>query len=309
MNMTALTKENAQEFKAFLTPDIADLMGRKFISGFVISDDENNSPLAGIVWEYTDGEDELKTRSRILFIKAKDEEVAGILLDEYTDIAIQTSCSDTVFELPASMGSVEKKALETAGFTLEEKESNEIAVALADVGMNLIKGTDKIDERVMPLSEVDNRELYSALAGLDMNGIRGTCEDLPYLSRDFFENEISCCLEEDGELSALALFHKKPSGKLELILCETLEDSSMSPTDILKQAIMLAEDKYEPATKILMDRRYEQLGELAKSLFPKEKGAKALEGYRKEAELTLDVIEDEEEEYPEFEELSEYELL
>lgn len=308
MLITGLTKDNVQEYRDFLTSDIAELIGRNFVSGFALEDEDTNSPLAGIVWEFTQGEDELDTRSRILFIKAKDEESAGNLLEAFTDIATQTGCSDTVFDLAASMGSVEKKALEEAGFSMEEREGQVVSVALADLGMTLLNDKDKADERVIPLSEIDDRELYSALSGLDMEGIRGTCDDMPYLARDYFEDEISCCLEdeEDEELNALVLFHKKPSGKLELILCEALEDATMSAVDLLKQAVMLAEEKYEPSTKILIDCRYGQLQKLINSLFPKAKSTKVIAGYRKEAGPNLDELEAEEEEYEEYEEYEEF---
>ena len=92
MQIIGLTKENVNDYEDFLTKDIAEYIGREFNCGFVVARDDEDKPTEGIVWELRRGDDELDTNSRILFIKAYDEESAKVLLDEYTESAVLVEC-------------------------------------------------------------------------------------------------------------------------------------------------------------------------------------------------------------------------
>ncbi len=282
MQITGLTKENVNDYADFLTNDIAECIGREFVCGFICMKDGEDKPSAGIVWELKSGDDELDTNSRILFIKALDEESAKVLLDEYTESAVLAECSKSYFSLPITLGSIEKTALENAGFSLEEKEGSVIAVPLADIGMVLLDYRDDTDSRIRPLREAEDRFFDSMIAGLDMDGYCGICDDLSFLPRDYFDNDVSCYYEDDEEVYAVALVHRKPSGKVELDLLHSLDDDPKYLLLIMKQTALLAEDKYDPSTKFLIDRHDERSMMICKKLFPKEKGARVFEGMRKE---------------------------
>ena len=120
MRIENLTQENVSDLKEFLTQDIAEWIGRNFVSGFVLLPEDEPSPAAGIVWQLVAGEDEYETDCRILFIKAEDDESADALLLQFSGLVAEMGCEGSLFELPVSLGDVEKKALEKAGFTLGE---------------------------------------------------------------------------------------------------------------------------------------------------------------------------------------------
>ena len=282
MQIIGLSKENVNDYSDFLTKDIAEWIGRDFTCGFIVTKDEEETPSAGIVWELRRGEDELDTKSQILFIKAKDEESAKVLLEEYTATAVLVECSTSAFSLPAPLGSVEKSALEKAGFSLEEKESAVYNITLADIGMALLKNGSDTDDRIKPLSEAEDRFFGAMIAGLDIDGNRGICEDLPFLPRDFFDNEVSCYYEDDEEVYAVSLVHKRPSGKIELDLIYSQDNNQDNLLNIMKQTVFYADEKYDPATKFVIDGRDERALEISKKLFPKAKGIKVFEGIRKE---------------------------
>lgn len=282
MQIIGLTKENVNDYEDFLTKDIAEYIGREFTCGFVVARDDEDKPTAGIVWELRRGDDELDSNSRILFIKAHDEESAKVLLDEYTESAVLVECSKSSFSLPSSLGSVEKSALEKAGFSLEEKESSVFCITLADIGMALFKYGNETDARIKPLREAEDRFFDSMIAGLDMDGYRGNCEDLPFLPREYFDNDVSCYYEDNEEVYAVTLIHMKPSGKAELALLYSLDDDPENLIRVMKQAVIYADDKYDPATKLLVDRYDDRIRELSEEYFPKAKGITVFEGIRME---------------------------
>ena len=305
MRIENLTQENVSDLKEFLTQDIAEWIGRNFVSGFVLLPEDEPSPAAGIVWQLVAGEDEYETDCRILFIKAEDDESADALLLQFSGLVAEMGCEGSLFELPVSLGDVEKKALEKAGFTLKTEEGEVVSLTQADIGMALITEKDKLREDIKKLSEADERLFDVAMAELEMNGIRGTCMDLAYLPAGFFENDISCFLDDEGDIAAMALFHRRPSGTIELDLLSGTGESGEDTIPLLKQAIMYSEEIYAPRTRFLFDRSDENISSFVAKYFPKAKGAQVIKGFRKEEPLPLD--EDAEEEDIEYTEESEEE--
>ncbi len=113
-------------------------------------------------------------------------------------------CSFSSFELPSSLGSIEKNALEKAGFETENKEGKVISVALVDMG-NALMDYDRLDDNIRPLKEAEDREFENAIARLDYEGKCGSLEDMPYLPKDYFDNEISCYSSDEDLISAMVL--------------------------------------------------------------------------------------------------------
>ncbi len=281
MLIAGLLPENVNEYKSFLTEDAAEFIGREFVRGFVLIPDEGTEPVAGIIYALSSGEGISDIVSKILFLKAEDEESADILLDEYTRTVTYMECTSSVFNL-AGVGKVEKQALEKAGFTMETKEGSVITLALADFGMALLGAKDKRDESIRPLSEADDRAFDDIIAEFELSDITGACEDLPYLPREFYDSDISCYAEDEGDIVAVALFHKRPSGKIELDLIAGSEENEVELKELLKQSAILAEEIYAPNTKFYLDRSDSIVADLVKDLFPKAKGHQILSGSRKE---------------------------
>lgn len=282
MQIIGLTKEKVNDYVDFLTEDIADYIGREFICGFVCVKDGEDEPSAGIIWELGRGDDDLDTKSRILFIKALDEESMKVLLDEYTESAQLAECSGSYFSLPDTLSSVEIDALKKAGFSLEEKEGTVISIPLSKIVNTLIKDGYDRDENIKPLYEAEDRLFDSMIAGLGIDGYYGICEDLAFLPRDFFDNDISCYYEDDEEILAVLLAHKRPSGQIEIDLLHGFDNDPNYVLNIMKQTVLLARDKYEPSTQFLIDRHDERAQVVSKKLFSNIKGDKVYVGSRVE---------------------------
>ncbi|MBQ7615277.1 MAG: hypothetical protein IJU77_09540 [Butyrivibrio sp.] len=298
MQIIGLTKDNVEFFTDYLTADVAENIGRLFISGIVLiadgeaaSDEEapvdeapsyaDMTPVGAIVWELMHGEGEEDYDCRILSVKANDEEAADALLREYTGIVVSMECKTSYFDLPSTLGSVEKKALEKAGFSLETREGDVVSIALADLGMEL-DSDGKLDNGIKPLSEANESDFGNAIMRLDDEDKRGSCADMPYLPKDYFDGEISC-YKDDGDLvNAIVLMHRRPSGKIDVDLAEVIEDAGEDIKKLLKQSVLYAEDIYDPGTKFFFDRSNAALRQLTNELFPKVKGSRICSGFRQE---------------------------
>ena len=282
MQITGLTKENVHDYIDFLSMDIAECIGREFTCGFVCIKEGEDRPSAGIVWELKQGDDELDIKSHILFIRALDEESANVLMDEYTESALLAECGSSYYSLPNTLGGVEINALKKAGFSLEEKESSVISVSLSEIIKRLLKHGDDQYDNIKPLSQAEDRFFSSMIAELDFEGYHGICDDLLFLPREFFDNDVSCYYEDDEEVYAIVLVHEKPSGKIVLDLLHSHDEDPNTLIHIMKKTVMLAEAKYDPATEFLIDRHDKRSLLMCQKLFPKETGEMVYEGMRKE---------------------------
>lgn len=282
MQKTGLTKENVHDYIDFLSMDIAECIGREFTCGFVCIKEGEERPSAGIVWELKQGDDELDIKSHILFIRALDEESANVLMDEYTESALLAECGYSYYSLPNTLEGIEINALKKAGFSLEEKESSVISVSLSEVIKRLLKHGDGQYDNIKPLSQAEDRFFSSMIAKLEFEGNHGICDDLLFLPREFFDNDVSCYYEDDEEVYAIVLVHEKPSGKIVLDLLHSHDEDPNTLIRIMKKTVMLAEAKYDPATEFLIDRYDKRSLLMCQKLFPKKTGEKVYEGMRKE---------------------------
>lgn len=282
MQITGLTKENVYDYLDFLPVDIAECIGREFTCGFVCIKDGEDSPSAGIIWELKQGDDELDIKSHILFMKALDEESANVLMDEYTESALLAECGYSYYSLPNTLEGIEINALKKAGFFMEEKESSVISVPLSEIIKRLLKHGDDNFDNIKPLSRAEDRFFSSMIAELEFEGSHGICDDLSFLPREYFDNDVSCYYEDDEEVYAIVLVHEKPSGKIELDLLHSHDKDPNTLIHIMKKTVLLAEAKYDPSTEFLIDRHDERSLSLCQILFPKKTGEMVYEGMRKE---------------------------
>ena len=111
----------------------------------------------------------------------------------------------------------------------------------------------------------------------------GLCEDLPYLSKAYFENDVSCYLEEDGDIIGLLLFHKKPSGTLEVVIMQVLGNEHVKDLlSMMCQALSAAKEIYDQQTEICIDRHNYSTLALSEKLFPRGFGIPVYTGSRNE---------------------------
>lgn len=281
MKIAELTTDNIIHFLPFIPEDSADHIGRIFHHGMIAV--EGDTPLAGMIWELKNMLEDGPKESRILWLWVKDEAAAAELFEKYTENIALDDVERSFYTIPAVPESREKEFLEAQGFTSELAEGDEISAAIDQISeIPLMKKTEP-DPSIKTLMSVNQAAFFATARKMAGKGRRGICEDLIYLPRMYFENDVSCFYEEDGQIRALLLFHRLPAGNLRVVLMAAIgKDVNQLLVKMMKKALMEVEELYPPDTKILIDRHNLATLALGEKLFPNEIGMPIYTGSRKE---------------------------
>ena len=282
MSVVELTEDNVEEYLEYLGEDVAENIGRTFYNG-LIATDEGGMPKAGIIWEYRNMRKDSDRESHIMWLQAEDEEDFDELLDNYDKAIRSEGIVKSCFSLPAKTSEKLKSMLRNKGFSVGLMEGNKITARLSEIADISAFKKIEISDAIKPLRSAAQRDFLAAIGRMIEQGRHGTCEDLAYLPRLYFENDVSCYAEADGQIYGLLLVHKTPSEKLEVVLmCVLGKETVKILPQLIKQAVESGYEYYEPDTIIVIDRHdYASLA-LGEKLFPSGFGIPVYEGERKE---------------------------
>ncbi len=130
---------------------------------------------------------------------------------------------------------------------------------------------------------MSQREFADIVEELTQKGLYGICQDLAYLPRLYFENNISCYVEGKGKIGGMLLIHELPSGDLKVMLMATIgkENTALLP-QMIKKAVETAVEQCNPKTKVIIDRHNYASLALSEKLFPEGFGIPVYSGERAE---------------------------
>ncbi len=282
MGVVELTEDNAEDFLDYLGLDVVENIGRTFFRG-LIALDEKGSPAAGIVWEYKNVRTGSGKESHIMWLQASDEEAFNELFLKYDNAVKAEGAVRSLLSLPADTSEKLKDMLKSKGFSGEIAEGSIIAADLSEVSNIGAFEKVEISDAVKPLKSMTQRDFLATIDKMMELKRFGTCEDLDHLPRLYFENNVSCYAEVDGQICGLFLFHRTLSGKLEVVLlCMLGKESVKILPQLIKQAAESGYEYYEPDTVIVIDRHDNASRALVGKLFPGGFGMQVFEGERLE---------------------------
>lgn len=281
MNVVMLDEDNIEMYTEYLTPDVAENIGRTFYRGIVITD--GDAPAAGMVWEIRNMMKDDDTVSNILYLKIEQDLAEGILFDEYRNSIVRDGVVRSFFSLPAKTSGREKEALTSAGFDVKFMEGDIIKAALSEVvELSLVKKITPSDN-IRSLKTITQRGFSVGIRQFAAKGLCGHCEDIMYLSRSFFENDISCYSEVDGQMNGILLIHKNPSGALVVMVMAAIgNDYGKILPQLISYAVSRAGDLYSHDTEVVIDRHNYASLALSEKLFPRGFGIPVYVGSREE---------------------------
>ena len=279
MEIVDLSEENVSDYTDYLTPDMAENIGRIFYRGLLVVDDEEVR--AGLVWEYKNMLNGKNKESRIRFFKAEDEEVGSLILSSYEERLRDAEIAKDTFSLPAKTSKPEKQMLKEAGFSVGLFEGDEIVARLSEIAdIDFVKRIHPTD-RIKPLKNATQRGLNAAIRRMMKLGRYGLAEDVSYLPRVYFENDISMYCEEDGIINGLFLCHKSPSGRITVILMTAIGNDYLKLLPhMIVCSVRAALENYPPETEIVIDRHNYSSLALGEKLFPSGFGIPIYKGTR-----------------------------
>ena len=187
------------------------------------------------------------------------------------------------FEIPAGRDKTEKKVLQNAGFSVGLTEGDEIVARLSELEeLGFLKAL-QMKEEIRPLRSMSRDGLSQTLRRIHASGYHGRSEDIELLPRLWFDQEVSCYLEQNGETIGLFLCHRLPSGRLvaELMAAISKQYTNLLPY-LIGHAVKSACKIYPPDTEIVIDRHNYALLALGEKLFPRSFGRPVYVGKREE---------------------------
>jgi hypothetical protein len=281
MQIVNLDEENIEEYSSYITPDDAENIGRTYFRGILVIDEE--TPVAGMIWEIRNMMKEAENEAHIIWLRVDHEDAADLLFEKYKEYIANDDVVSSDFCLPARTDSRETKILEDNGFEVNFMEGDLIKARLSDISQLPFIKKIKVSDSVKPLKTITQRGLNAGIRLFMSKGLYGLCEDLPYLSRSYFENDVSCYSEKDGQINGFLLFHNNPSGGLVVVVMAAIgSDYGKIIPQMMKQFIVRAEEIYSPDTEVWINRHNYASRALSEKLFPRSFGTPVYIGKRLE---------------------------
>ena len=278
MIVSDITEENIDAFSGLIKEDMAENIGRKTFRGKVLTDEDD--ALGAIIWEYREVSD-FDEEAEIKLVSFLSEDAGEALFEAYNDEISLRSMYRSYLELEKPVEPV-PEVLSEQKFSTKIQESRDLYVKVSDL-MALEIARKKVPSYVEKLGMITEKEFKQGINWCLYNGRHGIYEDLPSLSMDWFDKDVSCVVRTDGELTGFFMIHRTTTGILVPVLLYA--SGANSRKDLLRMivfAIKKSGIKYPPGTLVMIRRHTDETKALSDSLFPGMKGREVLYGERKE---------------------------
>ena len=278
--LTEINEDNIEEFKDFISEDIAENIGREYYYGLASMD--GDEPGAAIVWNIINADSSEDVESEIVYFSASQSEDGQELINEYIDRASYDNVSKSFFELE-NVEDDEKSVITEAGFDAEQAEGRNLFSSLDEILAKGFGSKKKSPSYVVPLETLSLLQFRQGVTNCMFCGRVGLNEDLAMLPFEWYEKDVSCCTLADGKVSGIFLVHRKPSGTLvPVLLYASGVDARKEMLHMLRFSVNAAAEKYPANTGVIICRHDDKTKALAAYLFPEKKGKEVFKGERKE---------------------------
>lgn len=283
--ITDLTRDNTEFYADYIGEDMAENIGRINYRGFVLTE-VDHKPVAGMIWRIKKPDAVSDTESVVEWIRADKEDAFDEMLASYKEWIDEDEAVSSKVIIPAKEGRVIKNLLKASGFYVRLTESDLIVAKLSTLAeVDLVKKLrdQPIPKSIKPLDQIPVRAFRSAILRCDRLGKTGICEDLTDLSIRWFEEDVSCVSEKDGEINGMFLFHRKPAGLItaQILVCFDNSTGVTIPL-LMRKFIENMQEKYGPDTKVGFDRHNIRAMRLSEKLLPSGFGTPVYSGFREE---------------------------
>lgn len=281
MELIKLTEDNITDYAAYIGEDVAENIGRIYFRGILAV--EGDAPVGGMIWQLRNMQEEDNHCSNIVWLVCSDEQIAEALFGKYNEMIREADVAMSTFTLPAKTSKVEKQILKDYGFSVALTEGDLLTARLSELmAIGFVKSM-KQSENIKAIRDITQRGFNNALRRIISMGHVGTCDDISYLSRSYFENDVSVYAEDDGVINGMLLCHKRPSGKVEVCMLASMDKNNVKLLpQLIAAAAYNASELYPPETEIIIDRHNYAALALGEKLFPRGFGVPVYTGSRVE---------------------------
>ncbi len=281
MGTIEISEDNLDDFAALLGEDLCEDMKRIYYGGIGAVDDDEKA-VGAFVYELLHSESEEDTKSRICMVRSDDKQTADAMHAYYLQTSVkEDEVVESFYELESEE---EAKALAEHGFTLEKKEDDVIAVTLGELGQTEVGKKHKFPDYIGNIGDLTILQFRDAVKQILFKGHMGVIEDIAFLSKGWFDAEISACVSSGERVTGLFLIRRTPSGVLIPVLFFAYGPEYRKNLGyMLSYSIQMALRIYPPETVVRISRKSPATRALTEKLIPGRIGSEIFCGSRKEA--------------------------
>ena len=275
-----IDSDNVEEYSKFIDQDLQEQLDREFFRGIGAVDD-TDTPVGAMVYELLNAELSADTRSRIRLLGGNNDEIKNALMNEYASVIEDDEVVESVYETPDQIMS---QILKDNGFSLDSSESEDIIVGIEDIKKiaALLKGRNA-PSYIKCLSEVAIPGYRKFVKECLFKGYRGIVEDLAYVPKSWFDQELSSCVETDDNINGALLIKKNPSGLLYAMLFTAFgADFQKNLALMMAHSASKAVELYPDGVKLVIRRHSPTVQRLTDKFFASTKGDNVFKGNRNE---------------------------
>lgn len=279
MKFVTITKENADLYKGILDADAAEHIGRSHYRALALHEEEDREPNAWLIWKLLHNGDRKSEEAELLWFFAKDVESGKAILEEYEKRAAETEVIVTRFEFPAGQKDTELATLREMGYETREAESRDLVITVADLDALPITDRTTAASNLMSIGELTFNQFRKGVRNCLFRGKAGILEDLDEIPINWFEPDVSGCVQIDGNVCGFLLVHKQPSNRLDAELLFAAEPASRQDMiGMIRFSMLKAIENYSGDTQVLIRRCNDATRALTSKIFPEKKGTHVIIG-------------------------------
>jgi hypothetical protein len=257
-------------------------MPRVFYRGLAVREDDVDV-IAAIVWRYKYIEDNvIDNEADIIWFMSKDSDAGDTLIKEYINEIATEDVVRSYFEF-ADLSDDDKAMFERNGFTITKQECMDLEIPVADVAATAF-AAKKAAGYVRSIEGLNEKQFKRGVTNCLFYNRKGILDDVAFLPKDWFDNQISACVVADDKVVGLFLLHKNAIGKLYVdLLFSSGAEYQIDMLNMIRFGIHACADKYPGETIAVVRRHSDETRELVSKLFPNVKGKEIFYGERRDS--------------------------
>ncbi len=275
-----ITLDNLGDFSGIIPPEVYYNMSRVFYRGLAV---KNDGISAAIVWRYKNLEDDvIENEADIIWFSSSDTDSCDTLIKEFINEIATEDVVRSYFEFP-DLSDDDKSIFEANGFDIEKRECMDIELTVADIAATPF-ASKKPAGYVKSIEGLSEKQFKRGVTNCLFYNRKGILDDVAFLPKDWFDNQISACVVADDKVVGLFLLHKNAIGKLYVdLLFSSGAEYQIDMLNMIRFGIHACADKYPGETIAVVRRHSDETRELVSKLFPNVKGKEIFYGERRDS--------------------------
>ena len=280
MKVIDITAENLEEYRDILPEEYHEDIGRQYCHALALVKPKTKKANAAMFWEIRNAEvSDLDTIAEIHWYTTDDEENGKELLKSYEEICgndhVKTSC----FELE-QLTDPELVSFRNHGYDIKNTDGSSVFATVEELSQ-LDIAQKKPNDYVYSLSALTSLQFKQGIMNCVFHGNYGLLDDLPFLPKTRFDQDLSCCVMADGKVNGFLLIHHMREGcySVELLYSDRL-DAAINILNMIRYSIHTAKELCNPTDRVIIRMHNQNVTALVKKLFPGKIGPKVFRGVK-----------------------------